>query len=55
MLDTFDEVRKEMLRSISRLSAAQTFHVVFCAEGQPQENPPRRLVYAKDEEKGSLP
>jgi len=45
MLDTFDEVRFEMLRSISRLSPGQTFHVIFFASGPPKENPPRRLVY----------
>jgi len=46
MLETFDEVRHEILRSISRLRAAQTFHVIFFSEGQPKENRPRRLVRA---------
>jgi len=46
MLETFDEVRQEILRSISRLRAGQTFHVIFFSEGQPKENRPRRLVYA---------
>ncbi|KKL74464.1 hypothetical protein LCGC14_2064630 [marine sediment metagenome] len=46
MLDTFDEVRNEMFRSITRLNPAQTFHVIFFASGDPKENPPRRLVQA---------
>ena len=51
MLDTFDEVRREMLRSISRLHSSQTFHVVFFASGTPRENPPRRLVHATENHK----
>lgn len=46
MLDTFEEVRVEMLKSISRLSDTQCFHVVFFAGGPAKENPPRGLVYA---------
>ena len=46
MLDSFDEVRREMLKSISRLSPTQCFHVIFFASGPPKENPPRGLVYA---------
>jgi len=48
MLDTLDLVKLEMLRSISRLSPKQTFHVIFFAKGEPMENPPRRLVYATE-------
>jgi len=51
MLDTLDLVRREMLRSVSRLNEAQTFHVIFFATGTPKENPPRRLVYATIENK----
>mgnify|MGYP000271125818 FL=1 len=51
MLDTFDAVRKEMIRSITRLSPAQRFHVIFFATGKPKENPPHRLVYATVENK----
>ena len=51
MLDTFDAVRKEMIRSITRLSPAQRFHVIFFATGKPKENPPRRLVPATVENK----
>jgi len=46
MLSTFEEVRSEMLRSITRLHPSQTFHVIFFASGTPKENSPRRLVYA---------
>jgi uncharacterized protein with von Willebrand factor type A (vWA) domain len=48
MLESFDLVRKEMLKSISRLSPAQTFHVIFFVSGPPKENPPRQLVYADE-------
>ena len=51
MLDTFDAVRKEMIRSITRLSPAQRFHVIFFATGKPKENPPHRLVPATVENK----
>ena len=51
MLDTLDLVKKEMLRSICRLSPAQTFHVIFFATGKPLENAPRRLVYANEDYK----
>lgn len=51
MLDTFDEVRREMIRSISRLVESQTFHVIFFASGTPKENPPGRLVYATEDRK----
>jgi hypothetical protein len=51
MLDTFDEVRMEMLSSISKLNTQQTFHVIFFALGTPQENAPRTLVYASEEYK----
>ena len=47
MVDTFDEVRKEIIKSFSKLSPQQTFHVIFFASGKPKENPPRRLVYAE--------
>ena len=46
MLESFDLVRKELLRSISRLSEQQTFHVIFFNDGDPVENGPRRLVPA---------
>jgi DNA-directed RNA polymerase subunit RPC12/RpoP len=52
MLDTFDEVRDEMIRSVCRLSPAQCFHVIFFASGTPKENPPRGLVYATVARKG---
>ncbi|OPX24126.1 MAG: hypothetical protein B1H04_02695, partial [Planctomycetales bacterium 4484_123] len=51
MIETFDEVREEMKRSILRLSPAQTFHVIFFSSGTPKENPPRRLVHAVPQNK----
>ncbi len=48
MLETLDLVKGEMKQSIGRLTAAQTFHVIFFAAGEPLENPPRRLVYASE-------
>ncbi len=46
MLDTLDEVKKQILRSICLLKPKQTFHVIFFATGTPKENRPRRLVHA---------
>jgi len=51
MMETFDRVRNELRRSILRLAPTQTFHVIFYRTGKPTENPPRRLVYATDDEK----
>ncbi len=51
MLDTFDEVRREMQRSISMLQEVQTFHVIFFASGTPKENAAQRLVYATEAHK----
>ena len=48
MQDTFDSVRKEMLKSIGMLDERHSFHVIFFAEGTPKENPPRRLVKADE-------
>ncbi len=46
MIDTFDLVKMEMLRSIGRLRDTQMFHIILFAEGRPIENPPRKLVPA---------
>ncbi len=46
MVDTFDLVRQEMLRSIGRLRDTQRFHVILFSEGRPLENPPRKLIPA---------
>ena len=51
MMESFDLVRKELLRSISRLSPAQTFHVIFFNNGPPRENPQRQLVFADENAK----
>ena len=46
MLDSFDVVRGEMVKTIKVLWAEQTFHVIFFSSGEADENPPRSLVYA---------
>ena len=46
MVDTFDLVRLEMLRSIGRLRETQMFHIILFAEGRPIENAPRKLIPA---------
>ena len=46
MLDTFDYVQKELVRSISALRRSQKFHVIFFNAEEPLENPPSRLVNA---------
>ena len=51
MFDTFDYVRTEMKRSISRLKPMQSFHVIFFAAGEPEENPPKMLVPARGSNK----
>lgn len=51
MLDSLDAVRLELIRSISRLSPRQDFHVIWYNDGQPKENPPSRLVPASDDNK----
>jgi hypothetical protein len=37
MIDTFDHVRAEIVRSISRLQDSQTFHIIMFATGSPIE------------------
>jgi hypothetical protein len=51
MIDTFDFVRYEMIRSIGRLRDTQTFHVILFSTGNPIENPPKQLVGATKEQK----
>ncbi|MBN1554131.1 MAG: VWA domain-containing protein [Phycisphaerae bacterium] len=51
MVDTFDLVRLEMLRSIGRLRDTQTFHIILFAEGRPIENAPRKLIPASRKNK----
>lgn len=46
MLVSFDAVRLELIRSVSRLTEKQDFHVILFSSGRPVENPPRRLVAA---------
>ncbi|MGB0715167.1 MAG: vWA domain-containing protein [Phycisphaerae bacterium] len=54
MLDTFDHVRRELVRSIDALRRSQKFHVIFFNAGVPLENPPRRLVSAIRAQKKAL-
>jgi Mg-chelatase subunit ChlD len=54
MMDSFPFVRMELLRSVSKLTAAQDFHVILFSSGAPLENPPRRLVKAVYKEKANL-
>ena len=49
MLDWFDRVRIEMMETITRLKASQTYHMIFFANGVTGENPPKRLVPATRE------
>ncbi len=46
MVDTFDLVRLEMLRSIGLLRDTQMFHIILFAEGRPIENGARKLIPA---------
>lgn len=51
MLSTFENLRSEMLISISKLKPIQDFHVIFFAAGSPVENGPKALAQATDENK----
>lgn len=44
MLETFDYVKLEMLKSIGRLRKVQDYHVILFSSGPPVESPARRLV-----------
>ena len=44
----FDNVRHQMLISISKLSEIQDFHVILFSDGPPDENGPRKLVPGSD-------
>lgn len=46
MLETFDFVKAEMIRSINALGPNHNFHAIFFASGTPIENPPKKLVPA---------
>jgi len=51
MIDTFDEVRQQMLLSISHFSQERRFHVVLFSEGRPLENARRSMVFADEANK----
>jgi hypothetical protein len=53
MLDTFDNLRAELVTSISHLKPNQEFHIIFFSQGPAIENPPGRLIQASDEQKAS--
>lgn len=46
MLGVFEDLRKELKRSINRLRKSQKFHVIFYSTDPPIESPPKRLVNA---------
>jgi len=54
MIDSFDFVRLEMLKSVSRLRPPQDFHVILFASGDAVENTPKRLVPADFQHKEQL-
>jgi hypothetical protein len=51
MLDSLDDVKAEIIRSISRLQPVQTFHIIFFASGKPIETEPKTLIYANEASK----
>ncbi|MCY2924473.1 MAG: VWA domain-containing protein [Planctomycetota bacterium] len=52
VLSAFDEIIKELKKSINGLHETQDFHVVFFAKDTFQECPSRRLIPASDTNKG---
>lgn len=54
MLETFDAVKAEIVRSVGQLRLSQKFHVIFFSSGTPEENPPKRLVNATQSQKEAL-
>jgi DNA-directed RNA polymerase subunit RPC12/RpoP len=48
MIADFDNVRQQMLISISKLREVQDFHVILFADGPAKEYTPRKLVPAND-------
>jgi len=51
MIDTFDQVRYQLLLSIGRLKPVQQFHVILFGQDEPLEMPPGRLVAASKDNK----
>lgn len=54
MLETFDFVKAEMIRSVNTLGPNSCFHAIFFAEGAPIESPPSKLVPATAANKQQL-
>ncbi|MFP4106470.1 MAG: VWA domain-containing protein [Phycisphaerae bacterium] len=53
MVDTFEDVRVEMIRSIGKLRKVQDFHIILFQKGKPIENTPQELVLATDPNKNA--
>jgi len=53
MARTFEAVKSEMIRSISRLRPGQKFHIVLFGDGKTIEGPRRWLIGAGDENKAA--
>lgn len=51
MMEHFDELKYEMIKSISHMSSSQTFHIIFFATGKPIEMSPSTLKPAQIENK----
>lgn len=54
MVDTFERVRVEILRTVGPMREDQYFHVLLFSDGPPIENRPRRLVPAVEKRKLDL-
>lgn len=46
MIGVFEDLRKELKRSVDRLRKSQKYHVIFYSSDPPIEAPPSRLVHA---------
>ncbi len=51
MFTEFEMVRRETIKSFSKLSPQQTFHIIFFAEDKFKESPTPRLVFATNSNK----
>ncbi|MBT3198530.1 MAG: VWA domain-containing protein [Phycisphaerales bacterium] len=54
MVDSFDVVRQELLRSVKYINDDRRFHVVLFSDGKPLENTPRRMTLATKKAKVAL-
>lgn len=51
MMETFETLKANMLRSIARMGPTQRFDMIMFASGQPLESGPRHVVWADPSEK----